>query len=172
MNRDSIPSARSAAQASAVLLTAAGVWLAGNLAAKGQGWLYVTKGAKAEPYLAQVDPSLGTKVAGAAPGFGRRLFVHVGDCAGCSASQLSPSKVLVPAGVQVTVMYSGEGCKAPSHLQKLSAGWEGTCDEDGDIRSRLNLYFAPRWFEADRAGHLVWIGKSARDLPAGVRHEG
>ncbi|MGE0001601.1 MAG: hypothetical protein AB7F50_00680 [Fimbriimonadaceae bacterium] len=154
------------------MLTAVTVWLAGNLVACGSGWIATARNRVDGPVMAQFDPKLGIVVAQASDTSQQRLFVHVGACTGCSALQLEPSKTLAPAGATVTVLYSGKECTAPEHLKALPEGWRGVCDQDGAVQSSLNLYFAPRWFEADREGKLVWLGKDAEDFPEGVKTGG
>lgn len=96
------PEQCSAVQAGLVLLTAVSVWLVGNLAARGQGWLTNLGARDSAPVMAQFDPKLGIAA----------------------------------------------------------------------VQASLNLYFAPRWFEADREGRLVWLGKDAEAFPEGVRSRG
>ncbi len=154
------------------MLIAATVWLAGNLAARGPGWLASADSREGSPVMAQFDPKLGTPVAGAGPAGERRLFVHVGSCSGCSAFQLDPAKTDTPGGASVTVVYSGKECAPPEHLANLPSGWRSACDPQGEVQAALNLYFAPRWYEVDKEGRLTWIGKDGDDLPQGVKVEG
>ena len=154
------------------MLTAVTVWLAGNLAARGPGWLANAGARDNTPVMAQFDPRIGTRVAQASDTSQRRLFVHVGACTGCSALQLEPSKTIVPGKATVTVLFSGKECTAPKHLTVLPEGWRAVCDQDGAVQASLNLYFAPRWFEADQEGRLVWLGRDAEDFPEGVKTHG
>lgn len=149
-----------------MLLAGAGVWLAAGLAANGPGWLRAQQ-PKGNPALAAYDPAPGSLLA--KEGRGRRLMVHIGACGSCSVAGFDPAKVIVPSTVRVTVLYSGKPGETPREVKSLPPHWEARHDPDGALQSKLNLYFAPRWFEVGPDGRLTWIAKAAGDLPPGVR---
>lgn len=98
------------------------------------------------------------------------LLVLAGSCTGCALDALQPSKLTVPKGWQIVIVYSSDPKHVPKSMRNLPEPIRIVADPNSRLDIQLNATWHPRWYVLNAESRLITFARQRGGWPEGVTY--